>query len=169
MFSITIDTAALRRQLEACSHELEDTRGVLTDVGTYLTSEIQIDFEALSRGGAAPSDGRKWAPLAESTEKTKARKGGWNGKGSPPKSQVGVDTGLLRNSATPGFKGDGDGGNIFDVDAQKGTVTVGYGRSYAAAFHSRRPLLPEQFPDAWGEGVVEVVNAWFMQALTGDN
>lgn len=62
--------------------------------------------------------------------------------------EIGVDHGLQRASAQPGFQGgDGDGGNVFVID-QAG-VTVGYGRSYSAAFDELRPLLPEIIPQSW--------------------
>lgn len=62
--------------------------------------------------------------------------------------EIGVDHGLQRASAQPGFSGgDGDGGNVFKVEQH--AVTVGYGRSYSAAFDELRPLLPEIIPQSW--------------------
>lgn len=62
--------------------------------------------------------------------------------------EIGVDTGLQRASAQPGFMGpDGQGGNVFTVDQY--TVTIGYGRSYSKYFDALRPLLPETLPATW--------------------
>lgn len=82
--------------------------------------------------------------------------------------QIGVDQGLQRSSAAPGFDdpaktwklnpSDDDGANIFEVDG--GTVTLGYGRSYSAAFDAERPLFPEQLPTAWREDAEEKLGEW---------
>lgn len=62
--------------------------------------------------------------------------------------EIGVDTGLQRASAQPGFRSnDGKGGNVLQVtDAQ---VTVGYGRNYSVHFDAHRQLLPQELPQTW--------------------
>lgn len=82
--------------------------------------------------------------------------------------QIGVDQGLQRSSAAPGFDdpkkiwelnaSDADGGNIFVVDG--GTVTLGYGRSYSAAFDADRPIFPDQLPAGWREDAEKTLHDW---------
>lgn len=175
MLSFRFDTAAFQKRLAAPLFEGTEAKDLLYELGTSMLSNIQGNFETLSNGGSG-IDGTTWAPLAKSTEITKAEKGGWRPpdrkKGDkkqsifdvlkktsagkydnvdPPKSQIGVDTGMLRNSASPGFAGDSEGGNIFEIQETALSVTVGFGRQYARFFHARRPLLPDQFPDRWIE------------------
>lgn len=73
--------------------------------------------------------------------------------------EIGVDTGLQRSSASPGFSGtDGRGGNFFDI---RGTqVTVGYNRSYSKHFDRVRKLLPDTLPDAWQQKMEEQTLTW---------
>jgi len=82
--------------------------------------------------------------------------------------QIGVDQGLQRASAAPGFNdpakvwrlnpADGEGENLFRVDG--GTVTLAYNRSYSAAFDSERPIFPEQLPQAWKDEAGDAVGDW---------
>lgn len=82
--------------------------------------------------------------------------------------QIGVDQGLQRASAAPGFNdpakvwrlnpADGEGENLFHIDG--GTVTIGYNRSYSAAFDSERPIFPDQLPESWKEDAGEAVGDW---------
>lgn len=82
--------------------------------------------------------------------------------------QIGVDQGLQRASAAPGFNDpakvwrlnptDNKGQNLFEIDG--GSVTLGYNRSYSAAFDSDRPLFPEQLPKAWRDDAEEAVDEW---------
>ena len=174
MLKIIVDTAQLDRALQAVGKALDDPTEVLNDVGVYLLSEVRLNFEELSRRGSGV-DGTKWKEHALSTAITKAEKGGWRPsdredkdenqnifqvlkkvqsgryteKQNPPKSQIGVDTGLLRNSSVPGFKGDGEGGNLFEVDLPSASVTVGFARSYAKYFDKERPLIPAEAPKDW--------------------
>lgn len=97
-------------------------------------------------------------PHAASGGKTKS------GKAKPPGGsyQIGVDTGLLRNSATPGFSGgDGKGGNILQVENAR--VTVGFGRSYAQYFDEDRKLIPDILPDPWRDILGGVMISWATQ------
>lgn len=73
--------------------------------------------------------------------------------------EIGVDTGLQRASAGPGFQtNDGRGGNVFDVTA--GSVTVGYGRDYSQRFDRTRPLMPAILPAAWQQKLESVAAKW---------
>ncbi len=73
--------------------------------------------------------------------------------------EIGVDHGLQRASAQPGFTGpDGDGGNVMVID-QAG-ITVGYGRSYSKWFDIRRPLLPEVLPVSWVATLEGIAGKW---------
>jgi hypothetical protein len=190
MLKITIDTADLRRQLLAVGKALDDPREVLNDVGIYLLSEVRLNFEEMSNRGSG-IDGTKWKEHALSTAITKAEKGGWRPpdrkkkdkrqsifqvmskveKGTytenvnPPQSQIGVDTGLLRNSSVPGYKGDAEGGNLFEVDLPSASVTVGFGRSYAKFFDKDRPLIPAETPKDWQDGAEEIVQDWLDQKM----
>lgn len=70
--------------------------------------------------------------------------------------EIGVDTGLQRASAEPGYSGpDGQGGNVHQVEGNQ--ITVGYGREYSGYFDEQRPLLPEQLPDSWTERLEAIV------------
>ena len=190
MLKITVDTADLNRKLKAVGQALDDPAEVLNDVGVYLLGEVRLSFEEMSRRGTGV-DGTKWKEHALSTAIIKAEKGGWRppdrkkkdekqsvfaviskvDKGeytetvNPPKSQIGVDTGLLRNSSVPGFKGDGEGGNLLEVDLQSASVTVGFARSYAKFFDKDRPLIPTEAPKDWVEGAEEIVGDWLQAKL----
>lgn len=82
--------------------------------------------------------------------------------------QIGVDQGLQRASAAPGFNDpaktwrlnppDDKGQNLFQVNGN--TVTLGYSRSYSEAFDSERPIFPEQLPTSWKEDADEAVDDW---------
>jgi len=94
--------------------------------------------------------------------------------------QIGVDTGLQRSAAAPGFADphrvwkqippDDLGGNLFEIDA--GAVVLGYDREYSSYFDYARPLFPDQLPDPWredaekaaGEAATEIVR----DVLTSD-
>lgn len=72
------------------------------------------------------------------------------------KHEIGVDTGLQRASAKPGYRGpDSKGGNVHRIDADE--VTVGYGREYSGWFDEKRKLLPEELPDSWTEKLERIV------------
>lgn len=71
--------------------------------------------------------------------------------------EIGVDTGMQINSASPGFTDpnsvwhrdpiDSLGANLFVVNA--GNVAIAYDRSYSAAFDKERKLIPDTLPDPW--------------------
>lgn len=74
---------------------------------------------------------------------------------SPGAYQIGIDTGLQFNSASPGFAGpDGKGGNVFLQDEI--SFTVGFGRNYSKYFDRHRKLIPEVLPEAWQEKLEEL-------------
>lgn len=78
-------------------------------------------------------------------------------KVAPGSYQIGINTGLQRNSATPGFVGpDGKGGNIKTVSDT--VLTVGFGRSYSKYFDAKRKLFPDQLPEPWREELEELLS-----------
>lgn len=146
----------------------QDRQNLLKILGVQLLSFAQKDFQAKGRGGAG-SDGVRWKPLAKSTIERKLRRGKSNAKRKKTKSgkrrpgagstQIGVDTGLLRASAQPGFTGnDGRGGNVFE--SRGAEVTVGYGRNYARYFDAVRPLMPSRLPQTWQEELDARTETW---------
>lgn len=178
MFKLVLKTD-LPQQLQQASRQLQSgLPSLLQEVGVYVLQEQKLSFEAKSRGGTG-ADGVKWKPLKESTErrkalksvrKSKARKDGTRKRrklaGAVPKSQIGVDRGMLRNSGTPGYAApDGDGGNVLQVSGNR--VVMKYGRSYAGYFDEVRPLFPETAPPAWVEGINLIVRDWIDQQLSG--
>lgn len=77
-------------------------------------------------------------------------------KQTPGSYEIGVDTGLQRSSARPGFMAsDSLGGNVQQMEAD--SITVGFGRSYSAAFDKHRKLFPEILPVAWVEELQAMV------------
>lgn len=172
MFKIRVDSrtaAELRNAADAIDNQMA---GLLQEIGQSVLSNSRLDFEAKSQGKTG-AGGITWAPLEPSTERQKARRGRKPGRtkrgktrkrdrvtgAKVGKSQIGVNTGLLRNSSKPGYTGpDGRGGNILDVNEHQ--VTVGYGRSYAEYFDADRPLLPAEVPPEWQDDIDAIVNQW---------
>lgn len=73
--------------------------------------------------------------------------------------EIGVDTGLQRASASPGFIGpDGKGGNLLLMS--QASVTVGYNRTYSDHFDRLRPLIPNPLPEAWLKRIGRRVQRW---------
>ena len=163
MLEFSINTGELNRQLSELPGELLDSqKDLMEEVGMYLVSECKLDFEKKSRRGTSLNI--HWKELAESTERQKARKGGWKGKPdeSPPKSQIGVDRGLLRNSQQPGFASSG-GRDVFD--AKSDSVTVGYGMEYAKYFDEKRTLIPDPAPKEWIDECESIVSEWLEEEI----
>lgn len=76
---------------------------------------------------------------------------------SPGSYQIGVNTGLQLNSASPGYQApDGKGGNV--TDYTESSVTVGFGRSYSGHFDKHRKLIPDTLPDPWRQTLEEMVS-----------
>lgn len=145
---------AARNNQQAIEQEIAD---ILEVLGIQLLSLIQLDYEVKSRGGSG-AGGVTWKPLKPETAKRKGRRGRRNrnrrttasGRRRPRAGQtaIGVDTGLQRASATPGYRApDGEGGNVFELGATD--VTVGFGRSYSQYFDDERELIPEPLPMQW--------------------
>lgn len=79
------------------------------------------------------------------------------------KSQIGVDTGLLRNCVKPGFSGSHKrtgipGANILQVDGNR--VVIGYGVEYADYFDDVRPLMPNTLPEPWEKSIEDIMDKW---------
>lgn len=170
MFKADIDASRLDQLQTACRRAGIDfqaqQRDVLEALGGRVLSFAMQDYRTKARGGTG-SDGIKWAPLKESTERAKARKGKRKAskssskrkgqkpaaKGPVPKSNIGIDTGLQQASGQPGFAG-----NLFILGQTE--VTVGYNRSYSKFFDEKRPLLPTALPEAWRPELDAIVTRW---------
>lgn len=152
----------------------EDRRSLLNILGVQLLSLEKQNFEKKSRGGTG-DEGVRWKPLKQATIEKKGRSGRPNerrkttlsGKRRPTvgSSQIGVDTGLMRNSSSPGFRGTKQVGketrqsaNLFDIRASE--VTVGYNSNYAKHFDAQRPLMPERVPRQWQETLDRRAQEW---------
>lgn len=73
--------------------------------------------------------------------------------------EIGVDTGLQRASAMPGFRAsDGKGGNKLEV--RENQVTAGFARSYSTAFDEKRTLMPRELPAPWRTNLEQAVENW---------
>lgn len=166
-FALTSNLDETRRRLADARRQFQrDLPRVLDVLGVQVLSLSQLAYREKARGGRG-SDGITWKPLAASTIKAKSRRGKRNANRKATKSgkvrptgtahEIGVDTGLQRASASPGFIAQG-GGNIFD--RQEHSVTVGYGRSYSKYFDAKRPLLPDVLPDKWTQRLEELLTRW---------
>ncbi|CAB4177924.1 hypothetical protein UFOVP1004_39 [uncultured Caudovirales phage] len=161
MLQFTIDKSEVQKELSGLPGLFQQQSiNLLEEIGTYLVSECKLDFEDKSRRKA--SHGITWKELAESTEIAKARKkhGYKHEKGqAPPRSQIGVDNGQLRNSQTPGYD--------HTTDGAKSSVTVEYHKGYAKFFDEVRPLIPDNAPDDWVREVNEIAQDWINDMLQG--
>ena len=164
-FSLNHELEKIRRQLKRTREELRQKKAELLEtMGVQLLSDAQLDYLTKSRGGTG-LDGVKWNPVKNVRAKNRrGRKSEGKTKSGktlpgPDQNEIGVDTGLQRASASPGFVGpDGKGGNFFVQDAD--SVTVGYGREYSEHFDAQRPLLPDTLPDEWVQHQEEVLKEW---------
>jgi len=198
VFKITLKTDLpdqLRKARETLRTTLPS---LLQQVGVYVLQEQKFSFESKSRGGTGADGvkwkpladstevkkarkskafkGRqkrlralgKRLKAAKSDKQRSKIVGQIDGLGSVPKSQIGVDRGMLRNSSTPGYAGpDGQGGNVLEVKGNR--VSVEYGRSYAKWFDEKRPLFPTTAPQSWVDGIDSIVRDWVDQQLSGIN
>lgn len=181
---VIFPASELTKGLGKISELINRRRADLLEIlGVRLLSEAQRAFQQKSRGGTG-SDGIKWKPLAEATIAHKGRRGKRNEKRKTTKggkarpgagsSQIGVDTGLLRSSAQPGFKGSAttkDGqqrtaSNVFVVNER--SVTVGYAREYAEYFDEVRPLMPEVMPVEWQRALDDSAQRFIDQYVKGE-
>jgi hypothetical protein len=163
---------------------VERRRAELLEIlGVRFLSEAQQDFQRKSRGGKG-NDGIKWKPLADATIERKGRRGVRNEKrketaGGKPRpqagsSQIGVDTGLMRASAQPGFSGSATtrsgqkrtATNVFAVSER--SVTVGYAREYAEYFDEVRPLLPEKLPRYYQDALDDSAQRFLDKYVKGE-
>lgn len=156
------------KKLKATRQQMAKKKAELLEaMGVQLLADAQLDYLTKSKGGTG-KDGITWKPLAPSTIRKKNRRGSQkagrktkSGKAlpGPTQSDIGVDTGLQRASASPGFTGpDGQGGNLFEQDED--SVTVGYNREYSGYFDEARPLLPDELPQEWQEHQDQIVTDW---------
>lgn len=160
MFKITVDSNVSEASEKVKKEIIRRRAELLQVLGVQLLSNVLLAYNDKSRGRTG-EDGIKWKPLAESTIKKKNKRGkgrrgrrggrkGIEGPSGNTSTFIGVDSGLQRNSASPGFRApDSKGGNIFDINEQAAEVTVGFGRSYSEYFDEDRPLLPNDLPEDW--------------------
>ncbi|MDE2098974.1 MAG: hypothetical protein KGL39_17100 [Patescibacteria group bacterium] len=66
--------------------------------------------------------------------------------------QIGVDTGLMRSSSSPGF-------------AQGGQIIVGFQMGYAKYFDQKRTLIPEPLPADWMRRLEKKAEDWGTQII----
>ena len=184
MAKVTFPASDLLKAFRGLEMAIERRRTELMSVlGTRLLSEAQKAFQDKSRGGRG-SDGITWKKLAASTIERKTRRGRRNdkrrktkgGKARPPagSTNIGVDTGLLRASAQPGFSGtattaDGQrrtASNVFIVNER--SVTVGYAREYAEYFDAVRPLMPDVLPKEWQDALNESAQNFLDRYVRGE-
>ncbi len=169
---ITFDLAEVQAKLDAAGRDfVQEQHDVLHVIGVQLLSFVSLDYDTKSRGGTG-TDGIAWKLLAASTIAKKTKRGKRNEKRKTTKSgkarpgagstAIGIDTGLQRASAQPGFSAAG-GGNKFVVDATG--VTVGFQRSYSGYFDEERPLLPTKLPEAWQRECDDILNRWGAKIL----
>ena len=167
-------------------------------LGIKILSYVKVSYEQKGRGGTG-LDGIKWEPLKPETIKRKNARanpvrevtdaeGNKKKKRKPKKqkettktgkkrpsansNQIGVDFGLQRASASPGFLGPDpnpdnplgpDTGNVFEI---KGVgVTVGFGRSYSEYFDDKRKLLPPIIPEDWMKACEELASEWLVKII----
>lgn len=193
-FKMEGDFEGFKRRLGETAAEFKrQKKKLLKRLGLQLLSNAQLDYETKGRGGTG-TDGITWKPLAESTIKAKNRKGNRQSgtaakaakktlkeskkKGRPSNktkaaksflagaagTQIGVDSGLQRASAAPGFvASDGKGGNVLEVEEE--AVTVGYGRDYSEYFDEKRKLLPDELPPAWEQDLDKTQEEWADEIL----
>ena len=64
----------------------------------------------------------------------------------------------------PGFAGDAEGGNIFEIQGDE--FTTGYGRTYSEFFDEERQLLPDDLLPAYQQPLEEQIVSWGERILT---
>lgn len=171
--NIKSELERIRKHLKATRQQMAKRKAELLEtMGVQLLADAQLDYLTKSKGGTG-KDGVAWKPLAPSTIRKKNRRGSQktgrktkSGKSlpGPTQSDIGVDSGLQRASASPGFIGpDGKGGNFFQQD--ENGVTVGYNREYSEHFDAARPLLPDELPQEWQEHQEQIVTDWAEKLL----
>lgn len=165
MFKIEIDdqvkeaTGAVRKAIQDRQRELLDV------IGVQLLSFALLDFDEKARGGTG-EDGIGWKALHPKTIEAKQRRGkgrkssrrskrgGLAGPSGSQSTMIGVDTGLMRAAALPGYRGND---RIYNINEAAEEVTVGFGRSYAEYFDEDRPLLPKDMPREWEAEIDNII------------
>lgn len=168
MFKIDIDEKVRNASREIIK-AVKDRHGELLDtIGVQLLSNALLAFDDKSRGGTG-DDGIVWKPLHQDTIEAKQRRGlgrrrsrrsqrgsagGLSGPSGSTSTLIGVDSGLMRAAALPGYRGND---RIYKINEAASEVTVGFGRSYAEYFDNLRPLLPEDIPETWEADIEEII------------
>jgi hypothetical protein len=180
MFHINSD---LERRCDAVVASLNRRQSeLMEEFGQAILSLQQLSFEKKSRGGTG-DDGISWKPLAESTERKKFAKGrprpgktkGGTRRRRPklvgpvPRSQIGVDTGELRNSPVAVYNAPSGGvvlgiGQVIAAPMDIGNVTdslsVAYNAPHAEWFDHDRPLMAVNMPAAWQRKLERIAGDW---------
>lgn len=176
-------TRRLANELVARKSELAEV------VGVSILGNVQEAYREKARGGVG-DDGIVWRDLKPATIRARLNRATAKfrnySKATKRKKlaklsvdggyEIGVDTGLQINSASPGFSdpsqtenawrktsNDGLGTNLFIVNAD--TVTIAYDRSYSAAFDAQRQLIPDNIPDPWRIEAVAAGGTWADQII----
>lgn len=157
MIQLRISSTIKEQSRRAAAKIDAEIAGVLTEIGTDILTRQRLSFERKSRGGAG-DEGVVWAKLSPVTIRLKT-------KGRGGDTQIGVDTGRMRNAVEPGFLSDGPV-NVFEVHDYE--VEVGYRGEYVEYFDQgtprmpARPLMPGDgdYPASWTESVERTVFDW---------
>lgn len=165
MFRVRFPLQELRAQAANIDQRLrKEQPTILMVLGVQLLSFVSEAYNVKSRGGTG-SDGITWKPLNPKTIKAKNRRGKRNFKRTATKSGkerptandslIGVNTGLQRASASPGFRGDAQAFVLGEAQ-----ITVGFNLSYSKFFDETRPLLPDPIPESWQRELEALVQDW---------
>lgn len=182
MFRIRFPIREIAQGLQKAQTRLAQRQPELLQIlGVQLLGFVKIAYEEKGKGRTG-SDGIRWDPLKASTierknrrARPKNRKGKRTGKPKATtksgkkrpglgESQIGVDSGLQRASAAPGYKApDGRGGNVMEIEGAG--ITVGFGREYSEHFDDKRKLIPDKLPDEWQKELEGTVSDWAGQVI----
>lgn len=82
------------------------------------------------------------------------------------KVDIGRDTGRMLRSLTPGVESTDSfvGPSEQIVEVPPGAVIVGSNVPYFVPFHKKRPVWPEQLPEAWWKAITDAANRGLLQA-----
>ncbi len=154
-FSAKLDVSGTTQAIAAADAEiLRDARQLLQLLGIEMLANVALAFEQKMSGGMG-EDGIAWAPLDPKTVKAKRRRGAPSGAVS-----IGVDTGLMRASGSPG-----DPSNVFDLGDT--FVEVGYGMEYSRFFDEKRTLIVDELPTDWQDDLDGIAEDWLTDKLAG--
>lgn len=177
MLSITVESN-VSQQTEKVKREIVRRRGELLNVlGVQLLSNTLLAYNDKARG-LTGEDGIRWKPLDPKTIKAKQRRGrgrsrsrrsrrgsegGLAGPTGSTSTMIGVDTGLQRAAASPGYTGPDQ---VRNVDEQLNEVTVGFNRSYSEYFDVDRPLMPNDLPRDWENELDDIVQSHYEEIFS---